>query len=79
METTILGANDRPRVALWLLAALIWWHQPPPIARAVELPVVGTHEGEMYPDFYLPKVDGGFGRLSDYRGKKVLLIHFASW
>jgi hypothetical protein len=34
----------------------------------------------MQQDFALPKLDGeGFGRLSDYRGKKVLLIHFASW
>jgi len=42
-------------------------------------PPVGTKVGQMYPDFYLPKLDGGFGRLSDYRGKKVLLFHFASW
>ncbi len=33
----------------------------------------------MYPDFLLPTLDGDLGRLSDYRGKKVLLIHFASW
>ncbi len=79
METTILGTNDRPRAALWLLAALIGCHHAPPTARAVKPPVIGTQEGEMYPDFYLPKVDGGFGRLSDYRGQKVLLIHFASW
>ena len=32
-----------------------------------------------YPDFCLPNLDGGFGRLSDYRGKKVFLFHFASW
>ena len=43
------------------------------------VPVVGTNIGEMYPDFYLPRLDGSFGRLSDYRGSKVLLIHFASW
>ena len=56
-----------------------------PNALAGDLPTVGTSMGEMYPDFLLPKVDSGsqaqreFGRLSDYRGKKVLLIHFASW
>jgi peroxiredoxin len=32
-----------------------------------------------FPDFLLPSIDGGFGRLSDYRGKKLLLFHFASW
>ncbi len=42
-------------------------------------PVVGTRAGQIHPDFLLPKLDGEFGRLSDYRGKKVLLIHFASW
>lgn len=42
-------------------------------------PTVGRSLGQVYPDFYLPKLDGGFGRLSDFRGKKVLLIHFASW
>ena len=42
-------------------------------------PTIGTKEGQMYPDFLLPKLEGGFGRLSDHRGKKVLLIHFASW
>lgn len=41
--------------------------------------LIGTSVGRMYPDFLLPNVEGGFGRLSDYRGKKVLLIHFASW
>ena len=55
--------------------------------RADEGPSIGTGAGQMYPDFYLPKLDGAssptgerrFGRLSDYRGKKVLLVHFASW
>lgn len=42
-------------------------------------PTIGTKEGQVYPDFLLPKLEGGFGRLSDHRGKKVLLIHFASW
>lgn len=33
-----------------------------------------------YPDFVLPTIDGNESlQLSDYRGTKVLLIHFASW
>ena len=36
--------------------------------------------GEPAADFVLPNIqDGKQLRLSDYRGKKVLLIHFASW
>lgn len=42
-------------------------------------PPIGRRSGQMYPDFLLPKLDGGYGRLSDYRGKKVFLFHFASW
>ena len=31
------------------------------------------------PDFTLPDLDGGLHSLSDYRGKKVLLMSWASW
>jgi hypothetical protein len=31
------------------------------------------------PDFTLPDVNGRMHRLSDYRGKKVLLVTWASW
>ena len=48
-------------------------------AAAEELPAIGIGQGQSYPDFLLPKLDGELGRLSDYRGKKVLLFHFASW
>ena len=39
----------------------------------------GMRAGQRHPDFQLPTLDGGLARLSDYRGKKVVLIHFASW
>lgn len=36
--------------------------------------------GEPHPDFVLPSIDGKDDiQLSKYRGKKVLLLHFASW
>ena len=31
------------------------------------------------PDFTLPNLDGELHSLSDYRGKKVLLVAYASW
>jgi hypothetical protein len=31
------------------------------------------------PDFTLPDIDGNLHSLSDYRGKKVLLVSWASW
>lgn len=37
----------------------------------------GIHPGEIAPDFELPRTDGGTLRLSDLRGKPVLL-HFGS-
>ncbi len=42
-------------------------------------PEIGSEKGQMYPDFLLPRLDGGELRLSAYRGKKVVLLHFASW
>jgi len=36
--------------------------------------------GEKHPDFTLPRIDNGAPvSLSNFRGKKVLLIQFASW
>ena len=36
--------------------------------------------GQLHADITLPKIDDRQPvSLSDYRGKKVLLIHFASW
>ena len=36
--------------------------------------------GEKHPDFTLPSIDDGAPvSLSNFRGKKVLLIQFASW
>ena len=36
--------------------------------------------GAEHPDFKLPNVkDGKAALLSDYRGKKTELVHFASW
>ena len=58
-----------------------------PLARAEDVRV-GTKVGELHPDFVFPTVEtppftpitrGGLVQLSAYRGKKVLLIHFASW
>lgn len=48
-------------------------------ARAGETAYSRIEVGSPHPDFVLPTIDGGYARLSDYRGKKVLLIHFASW
>ncbi len=36
--------------------------------------------GQVHPDFVLPSIeDGAAIKLSDFRGKKVILMHFASW
>lgn len=48
-------------------------------SHAAEPAPIGVKEGEMYPDFLLPTIDGTLAKLSDYRGKKILLFHFASW
>ena len=39
----------------------------------------GFKVGEPVPDLRLPTIDGKTASLRGYRGKKVLLIQFASW
>jgi hypothetical protein len=64
-----------PRIALFLgmavfLAAVM------PAQAAPYAPKVG----QRHPDFTLPNIATGKPvALSDFRGKKVLLVHFASW
>ena len=49
------------------------------------VPVTNSHAysprvGQLHPDFTLPRLgDGEPVSLSQFRGRKVLLIHFASW
>ena len=50
-----------------------------PLIADPQPPAIGLQVGQMYPDFALPDLDGKLGRLSDLRGKKVFLFHFASW
>lgn len=38
-------------------------------------PTIGTQ----VPDFTLPTLDGKMVRLSDYRGKRLVLFMWASW
>ena len=46
------------------------------VAQTPYRPIVG----QPHDDFVLPSVDDRkLVALSDYRGKKVLLVHFASW
>ncbi len=49
------------------------------ITSADDPPALGMKVGNIYPDFRLPTLEGDPVNLSDFRGRKVLLIHFASW
>lgn len=40
---------------------------------------VGIYEGNLAPDFQLATLDGEAVKLSDYRGKKVILNFWATW
>ena len=41
---------------------------------------IGRGLGQLHPDLELPTIDGGRTlRLSELRGRKLLLIEFASW
>ena len=51
----------------------VWSFAPIPVTRSAFL------DSAVAPDFELPDRGGESVRLSDFRGKKVLLITWASW
>ncbi|MFO7633397.1 MAG: redoxin domain-containing protein [Caldilinea sp.] len=58
----------------------VWWTQPDASAQDGE--AIGAAQpavGRPAPDFTLPTLDGGEFRLSDYRGKPVVLNFWATW
>jgi AhpC/TSA family len=69
--------------------AAMWRHMGNPVVHdnAANTWVLGTGSDQRAqtltsleaPDFELPGLDGRVHRLSDYRGKKVLLATWASW
>lgn len=72
----ILQAQAMSRTT-WLFVAVCLTLTIIPVAAGE--PEIGTRSGQMYPDFLLPDLDGKQRRLSEFRGKPVLLFHFASW
>jgi hypothetical protein len=55
-----------------------------PVLMAAAMPALAApyapKVGQRHPDFTLPDIATGKpASLSDFRGKKVLLIHFSSW
>ena len=49
-------------------------------AAAAEMPAIGRGVGQLFPQIVLPSLDGKQRlALSDFHGKKVILIEFASW
>ena len=69
--------------------AALWRHMGHPVVQngAASAWVLGTAAGEradtlrslMAPDFTLPDLEGRLHSLSDHRGRKVLLVTWASW
>ena len=68
-----MRVNWQPGAVLFLLGFLTL------SLNAQSTPTVGRSQGQMFPDFRLPNLEGGWTRLSDLRGQKLLLVNFASW
>lgn len=75
MSNAIMGGRWRGCMVYFALGLVL----PVSVASGLEPPTLGGKVGQMHRDFLLPKVGGGWGRLSDFREKKTVLIHFASW
>ena len=70
-------------VACWIslcLAAALLTQAAAPSSASASTPQVGGKVGNVHPEIVLPSLDGKKTyALSQFRGKKVLLIQFASW
>ena len=55
--------------------------EPIPVANSevIVSAEFGWSRGRYVPDVVLPTLDGELKRLSDYRGKKLVVLNFASW
>lgn len=59
--------------------AIIGFKNPKYTANAIRSENVGTSIGEFAPDFELESIAGGKAKLSDFKGKAVILNFWASW
>ncbi len=79
--------NRNKKLPLWkvlggifLLCLLVVTGESSSVIAAVELPAEeGVYAGSQAPDFSLPDLEGKSHKLSDYRGKIVLLNFWATW
>jgi hypothetical protein len=68
----------RARFFFWWFASVCL--SPVGAYASIEAPSVGTEVGQKYPEFAFPSLsEGRLTSLSELRGRKVLLIQFASW
>ncbi|RMF43901.1 MAG: hypothetical protein D6753_03950 [Planctomycetota bacterium] len=74
-----------PRWAAWIatgcmLTAACWPPLSPCTAAAEPRAQYAPRTEQQHPSLVLPRIDDGSpASLEQWRGKKVLLIHFASW
>ncbi len=71
--------TERDDMIVALCSIALWSAILSSEAGSNDIVETGMGLGQRHPDFDLPNLAGELTRLSDYRGKKVVLIHFASW
>ncbi len=69
-----------PFLTLALASSLALLLSVAPAPAQENLANFAPKDGEVFPEMSFPTLDGdGFASLKDFRGKKVLLMQFASW
>ena len=64
---------------LLLVATLVVDAQAQRRGRSDPLKALGIEKAKPFPDRVLPDLDGRLRSLSEFRGKKLLVLNFASW
>ena len=69
------------KLAIFLIASLLWQVAASAQEKAEDRYAhLGFNNGRHFPDIVLPEISSNKAMsIADFRGKKIVVLHFASW